>query len=318
MSELRFNPLLGTYTMIATNRQARPNMPKGYCPFCVGSGKVPDNYRVLVYPNDFPSLSTQPDLNISPTNFYESEPNYGHCEVILYHSDHNIKFYEISDNQLFELMEIWKNRFIELSKDEKIKFVFIFENKGEEVGVTQPHPHGQIYGYSFIPLKIETELKNCLNYYEKNNSNLFEDMIKQEKSDNQRIIFETESFIAFIPYFSDYPYGVFIVSKDNISNIGQMNSTILIDLASILKKITKGFDKIFDQAFPYMMCIHQSPVNSDWDSDLIYRFHIEFYTPLRAKNTIKWYASSEMGAWAAANTLSVEECAQNLKKLIEI
>jgi len=217
---------------------------------------------------------------------------------------------------VLKIVELWTDRFKELSKDPCIKYIFEFENRGEEVGVTMPHPHGQLYAYSWIPEKIRNELSNCKKYFKKNGTNLFKDLNEAEKKYKKRIVLENKSFIAYIPYFTDYPFGVFIVNKKLKINFTQFTLAEKKDLALMLKKLVKGFDKIYDRPFPYIMSIHQAPVNSPQYKDCAdyYGFHIEFYPPLRAKDKIKWYAGSEMGAGAAANPLDVDECAALLRK----
>lgn len=316
MSELRWNPLLRTWTMVASNRQQRPNMPKDWCPFCPGSGKVPEDYDVYCYNNDFPALTLNPEKpDVEESGLYKVAENYGKCEVILYSKEHNKTLPTLSVEHIIKLINLWTERFRELSKDEKIKYIFEFENRGEEVGVTMPHPHGQLYAYPFIPLKIKAELDSCRDYYNENKRCMICDMNKEEIKFKERVIAENESFIAYIPFFTDYPYGVFIVSKNHKGNFMEFTEDEKKDLAVILKGITGAFDKLFDRLFPYMMCIHQTPVNSKEYEDCknYYHFHIEFYPPLRDKNKIKFYASSEMGAWAACNPLSVEETAKVLR-----
>ena len=319
MSELRWNPLLRTYTIVASNRQNRPNMPKDWCPFCPGSGKVPDNYDVLMYQNDFPALSynpAQPDLE--STDLYKVAENYGKCEVILYSSDHYTSLPHLSVEHIYKLINLWTERTIEIAKESKVKYVFVFENRGEEVGVTMPHPHGQIYGYPFVPLKLKVELDSCKEYYEKTGRNMLLDMNEEEKKFKKRIIEENDTFLSYIPFFTDYPYGVFIVCKKPRSTFADFNDAEKKDLASILKTTTGGLDSLFDKPFPYMMCVHQSPVNEEEykDCNKYYNFHIEFYPPLRDSSRIKFYASSEMGAWAATNTRAVEETAGELREAI--
>jgi UDPglucose--hexose-1-phosphate uridylyltransferase len=215
-------------------------------------------------------------------------------------------------------VNLWVDRNEDLSKDKNIKYVFPFENRGKEVGVTMPHPHGQLYAYSWIPLKIKTELDSSKEYYEENKKCLICEMNQKEIDYKGRILYENESFLVYLPFFTDYPYGAFIVAKDHISNFSDFGSKHKIDLAKALKILTGGFDSLFDKKFPYMMVIHQTPVNSEKykDSEKYYHFHIEFYPPLRDENKIKWYASSEMGAWAAANTMAVEDTAPELREAI--
>ena len=317
MSELRWNPLLKTWTMVASNRQARPDLPKDWCPFCKGSGKVPDDYEVYCYNNDFPALTQNPKKpDVTGSDLYKVMENYGKCEVLLYSPEHNITLPNLTIDHIVKLVELWTERFSELKKDKKIKYIFEFENRGKEVGVTMPHPHGQLYAYPFIPLKIKVELDNCKEYYGAKKRCMICDMTDEEKKSRIRIISENDSFIAYIPFFTDYPYGVFIVSKSHKGNFTEFNEKEKRDLAVMLKNITGAFDKLFDKLFPYMMCIHQTPVNSEEykNANEFYHFHIEFYPPLRDKNRIKYYASSEMGAWAACNPLSIEETSKILRK----
>lgn len=320
MSELRYNPLLQTYTMVAGNRQARPNMPKDWCPFCPGSGKVPDHYDVHVYPNDFPALSKQPAVpTVKGSELYGVAENYGVCEVILFSPDHYASLHSLPHEHLVKLINLWKERYELHRQDERIKYIFEFENRGEEVGVTMPHPHGQLYGYPFVPAKIEQELKACREWHQKHGTDMLGDMNREELADGRRVLAKNDSFLAYLPYFTDYPYGAFIVAKDMIGSFADFNEAQKEDLAQMLKLITGGFDHLFNRPFPYMMCIHQRPVNSpEWaDAEQTYRFHIEFYPPLRDANRIKFYASSEMGAWAAANTRYVEETAIEFREAIE-
>ena len=313
---LRYNPLLGTWTMVAAHRQQRPHLPKNYCPFCPGSGKVPDHYEVLKYDNDFPALSTHPEEVIHPS-FYQAAPSYGYCEVILYSSDHQASLYQLSNEHLLKLAKLWKERWVALSQDPQVKYVFIFENRGEEVGVTMHHPHGQIYAYSWVPLKIEQEISQCRQWFEQHHQPLIPAITQAELQEKERVLTVNEHFVAFIPYFTDYPYGVFITPLRPINSIAEMEEVELQSLVKILKDVTGAFDALFHRPFPYMMCFHQIPVNMDTDVTPYYHFHIEFYTPLRAADKIKWYASSEMGAWAAANTRNVEECAEELRQALE-
>lgn len=336
MPEFRWNPLLDTWTLVATNRQHRPHLPKDYCPFCPTDNKALPNFDVLAYDNDFPAMSLgqtqEPGHNkqdVKPTTnsrqlstdntIFRNAEAVGKCEVILYSPDHNKQLYDLSDAHVLKIVEVWNERFTELQKDNRVKYIFEFENRGEEVGVTIHHPHGQLYAYSFIPAKIKTELDNCKKYYSKHKTNLFADLNAAEKKYKKRIVYQNKSFIAYIPYFTDYPFGVFVVNKKLKGNITQFTLAEKKDLAEMVKTLNRGFDKIYDRPFPYMMCLHQTPVNEKKyaDAENYFAFHIEYYPPLRAKDKIKWYAGSEMGAGAAANPLDVDECAAILRNLIQ-
>jgi UDPglucose--hexose-1-phosphate uridylyltransferase len=312
--ELRYNPLLDDWTMVASNRQHRPNMPKDYCPFCPGSGKVPDHYDVLKYDNDFPALMEHPpEPDPVGSELYQTKKAYGKCEVILYSPEHTKTLPELPVDHIEKLVDLWTERFVELSKNPLHQYVMIFENRGEECGVTMPHPHGQIYAYSQMPLKIRTELSNCKKYYQETGKNLFDEMNREELRFKERVIAENDHFLAYIPFFTDYPYGLFIVSKSPKTALCDFNRAEKRSLAEMLKRMTGAMDTMFERLFPYMMVLHQRPVNGE-DVEDYYRFHIEFYPPLRERDRIKYYASSEMGAWAACNPLAVEETAKRLRE----
>lgn len=317
MAELRFNPLLGTWTMVAASRQNRPQMPKDWCPFCPGSGKVPESYDVHKYDNDFPVMSANPPVpDDVGSDFYAVRPSMGACEVILYSSDHKKTLGELPVPHIRKLVDLWVERCVELAKTPTNKYVMPFENKGEEIGVTMPHPHGQIYAYSWVPQKVSVELDNAIAHHKKTGECIICRMNREEASFGRRIVFENSSFVAYLPFFTDYPYGVFIVAKNHRNYLSELDAAERDDLAEALKVVTGSFDRIFDRPFPYMMVIHQNPVNSsEYDAAKeAYHLHIEFYTPLRGKRVIKYYASSESGAWAAANVAAVETTAAEIRR----
>ncbi len=316
MSELRYNPLLRDWTMVASHRQKRPNMPKDDCPFCPGSGKVPDDYDVYKYDNDFPALSQNPpEPDPVATELYKVAPAYGKCEVILYSPEHHATLPQLPVSHLRKVVDLWTERFVELAKNPEHKYVLIFENRGPEVGVTMPHPHGQIYAFPYIPLKIRTELDSCQAHHKETGRCLMCDINHEEETFQERVLLETEHFVSYIPFFTDYPYGAFISSKSHRGSLDEFSDAEKDDLANILKQVTAGMDALFDREFPYMMVLHQNPVNGP-DTSTYYHFHIEFYPPLRAKDKIKFLASAETGAWAPCNPMSVEDTAKALREAI--
>ena len=317
MAELRWHPLTKDWVMIASHRQERPQMPKDWCPFCPGSGQVPDKFEVYKHDNDFPALSQTPPIpDDVATDFFKTKEAYGKCEVILYSSEHTVTLPELSYSHVGKLVDLWVERYDELRKDPNIKFIFIFENRGEVVGVTMPHPHGQIYGYSYLPKKIELELESSKEYYDEKGSCLICDMTKNEMEVGDRVIFENDDFIVFLPFFSEYPYGVYIVSKEHKQDITKFNEIERASLAEAIKDTVGMLDSLFDAPFPYMMCMHQTPVNSG-DYDNSYHFHIEFFPPMRSAVKQKFNASSETGAWAHCNPTAPEEKAIELRAAYE-
>lgn len=319
MAELRYNPLLDDYIMTSKNRSKRPDMPKGYCPFDIGSGKVPDDYDVLKYDNDFPILMEKPpEPDDVGSDFYKTKKSYGKCEVILYSPNHTGKIYELSDEHLKKLVDLWIDRNVELSKDEKHKYIFIFENKGKEVGTTMPHPHGQLYAYPMVPLRLRLELENSKKFYEKNNQNIFDKIIEEEKAFQKRVILEDDNLIIFMPFFAENPFTTYMVSKKDITSFSEFDKTMKKSFVKMLKTLTASFDLIYDRPFPYMMCVYQKPINIDKykDASKYYRFHVKFFPPLRGENSVKYNASSETGAWVHGNPMRVEDTAKFLQEAV--
>lgn len=312
MAELRYNPFKDDWVMVASHRQERPQMPKDWCPFCPGSGRVPEEYDVYKYDNDFPALSFDPpEPDDVATGFFKTEKSYGKCEVILYSPDHNTTLPQLSVKHVRKLVDLWCERFEELSKYEKSKYVMIFENRGEAVGVTMPHPHGQIYAYPFLPKKVEQKLHNAGKYLKEKGNCLFCDWLKAEQSFKQRVIFENEHFSVIIPFFSEFAYGTQIISRAHRNYITEFNDEEKTSLAETVRNTVGMYDSLFDMPFPYMMCIYNAPVNMGDIEGL--HFHIEFFPPMRSKEKQQFLASSETGAGAHCNPTAPEEKAAELR-----
>jgi UDPglucose--hexose-1-phosphate uridylyltransferase len=176
-----------------------------------------------------------------------------------------------------------------------------------------PHPHGQIYGYSFIPKKLELELDNAGRYMEEKKKCLFCEMLDEEVSFEKRVIFRNEHFTVFLPFFSEYPYGVYIMSNAHRANITEFSDDERNALAETLRCTTGMLDSLFNMKFPYMMCMYNQPVNGE-DASEFYHFHIAFYPPMRSADKIKFNASSETGAWAHCNPTCPEDTSIELRE----
>ena len=312
MAELRYNPFLDDYVIIASHRQSRPQMPRDYCPFCPGSGKVPDHYDVLKYDNDFPALSPHPPaVDLVATDFFETQPAYGKCEVILYTSKHEGSLGSLSQPQAERLVALWVERFEALSSDPKIKYVLIFENRGEAVGVTMPHPHGQIYGYSFLPKKIALECASLERYNKEKGRCLYCELLENELLEEKRIVFRNRFFTVFVPFFAAYPYQLFLVPSSHRRTIAELSTEERVAFAETLRQTCGMYDQLFGFAFPYMMCIESAPVNTGREYD--YHFHVEFFPPMRDRDKLKMNASSETGVFTHCNPTSPEEKAAELR-----
>ncbi len=221
VSELRWHPILEEWVITATHRQDRTFLPPDdYCPLCpTKEGGFPteipaNDYEIVTFENRFPSLKhPAPKPAVDETELYKVRPAHGICEVICYTSRHNGTLTDASLEEMRNLIDVWTDRYYELGSLDFIDYVLIFENKGEIIGVTLNHPHGQIYAFPFIPPKIQKELESGIKYKSRTGNCLFCDIIKEEYKDKKRLVVENDSFVALVPFFARFPYEVYIFSR---------------------------------------------------------------------------------------------------------
>ncbi|HEY0005022.1 MAG TPA: galactose-1-phosphate uridylyltransferase [Pyrinomonadaceae bacterium] len=330
MSELRWNPLLGEWVATATHRQNRTFLPPAdFCPLCpTRPGGFPTEipeatYDIVAFENRFPSLRRDPPApEVSGSDLYPVRPGEGVCEVLVYTPNHNSTLAAEPVEQIDKLVRVWTDRFQELAALEFVDYVYIFENKGEAIGVTLHHPHGQIYAYPFVPPRIARELDQSRSHHLSTGRCLACDIISEERSDGRRVITENDSFIAVIPFFARWPYETHIYASSHLQALTDFDRKTQKDLAAILKAVLSAFDRLFNLSFPYMMVLHQRPVDggrydgSQDGSYPYYHFHIEFYPPLRTANKLKYLAGSETGAGMFINDTLAEEKAAELRSLV--
>ena len=323
MSELRWNPILGEWTATATHRQDRTFLPpEDYCPLCPTRqggfpSEVPEStYDIVSFENRFPSLKKDPDdPAVQGSDFYPVQPAQGICEVVLYSPNHSSSLAKEPVEQIDKLVRVWTDRFAELGAYDFVHYVFIFENKGEAIGVTLHHPHGQIYAYPFIPPRILKELEQAAIYKDKHDRCLYCELANQELKDGKRVIARNDTFVSVIPFFARWPYETHIYAVRHFQTLLDMSRDEQKQLAEMLKTVLVTFDKLFNISFPYMMVMHQAPTDgNNYDH---YHFHIEFYPPLRAANRLKYLAGSETGAGMFINDTLPEAKAAELRSHLE-
>lgn len=324
LSELRFNPILQEWVITATHRQGRTFLPPAsFCPLCptVENGcptEIPrPDFDIVSFENRFPSLSlAPPGPEVAATSLNQVQPSAGVCEVVVYTPEHSSSLASQPPEQILKLIHVWRHRFREMDGLEIVKYIYIFENKGEAVGVTLHHPHGQIYAYPFVPPVAVRELNAARDHHSKHGECLFCSVVEAELAEGSRVVAENGSFAAFIPFYARYPYEVHLYPKRHCTSILDLTSAEDFYFAEILKQILAAFDRLFGTSFPYVMAIHQRPSDGASYEDF-FHFHIEFYPPMRAKDRLKFLAGSELGAGTFINDALPEQTAPNLKALIE-
>ena len=296
MSELRWHPLLEQWVVVTAHRQDRPQMPADWCPFCPGSGRVPGHYDVCLYPNDFPAFSFD-DPNAS-----------GACDVVLYSPEHTLLPSELPVGQWEKIVALWTRRTQELVSDARVKHVMIFENSGEAVGVTMPHPHGQIYAFPFIPPRVERELASVSAFRRKTGECLYCAILADEQRDPRRFIAENAHFVAFAPHFARFPYETLIYARRHAAALADLRPEEARDLAAIISLMRKKYDALFGFPMPLtpaplMMVLHQSA-----------HLYVEFLPLERSAGKLKYLAAVESASWTFLNDVIPEQAADALRR----
>ncbi|MBS1627971.1 MAG: UDP-glucose--hexose-1-phosphate uridylyltransferase [Bacteroidetes bacterium] len=300
----RLNILTGEWVLISPHRSKRPwqgkveslpanNRPAydSSCYLCPGNtradGSVNPNYnKPFAFTNDFSALLPNiPEGKTNNNNLLYAESEKGICRVICFSPKHNLTLPDLSVNEIVEVINLWQDEFLTLKKNEWIKYIQIFENKGEIMGCSNPHPHGQIWSSSHIPVEIKKETQQQQLYFQQNNKSLLQDYLQLELQLNERVVINEKHFAALVPYWAVWPYETIIISKRQVKNVTEFNEEEKESLAITLKKLTTIYDKLFNTSFPYSAGMHQQPVNNGEHAE--WHWHMHFYPPLLRSATVK-------------------------------
>jgi len=330
-SSKRWNPMAGEWVIIAETTADRPwdgnSVPQEQqvlpehdpdCYLCPGvvraSGVTNPVYQsTYVFDNDFPSFSME--IPGEATDNHEGAvPAYGICRVVCFSPQHNLTLAEMDTDGFIQVLNTFREQFLDLSSRPNIENVLIFENKGAVIGVSNPHPHGQVYATDFVPRVLEREYRMFQQHLEENGSCLLCDIIGKELTDDRRIICRNPDFIAYVPYFARYSYEVHITPLRHVSSLAYLDKAELASLADIYRQVTVRYDNLFEISSPNITVFHNAPCAEGWEPDP-FHFHIEFYPPLRSANKLKYMAGFETGGGNIINPTLPEAAAEALKAL---
>ncbi len=298
-NQLRQDPLTGEWISISPHRGARAFLPpKQSCPLCPSTddyqSEIPGEFDVVVFENKNPSFgpATEP-LQPSGKPLERSALATGRCEVVVFSPEHVGSLAGQSSLRFRTVVNAWIQRTQELKKLPGVEQVFIFENRGEEIGVTLHHPHGQIYCYPFIPPTTEKLLTRV-----SQTEGFYESLLANEQSSPRELV-STDSFLAFVPFAARWPIEIQILPKRHVSDLTELNENEIEEFASLYQKLLVSLDKLYDSPTPYIAGIHQAPRNN---SEL--RLMVKITSPRRASDKLKYLAGSEsaMGAFISDTT----------------
>lgn len=318
-SMMRLDPLTGEWIAVASHRQSRTYMPPAdECPLCPSRdgrlSEVPsEDYQVVAFENRFPSLSTRLDEHSITIGegLEQQRPGAGRCEVICFTSDHETSFAQLPTRQARLVVDAWADRTSELSAIETVEYVFPFENRGVEIGVTLQHPHGQIYAYPFVPPRALTELTRAEAYAQEHGRNLFGDIMQAELRDGTRVLVDSREWLAFVPFAARWPMEVHLYPKRQVADLPGLDDAQREDFATVYLDVLQRFDRVYTPPTPYVAAWQQAPARSHRDQAWL---HLELYSIRRAEGKIKYLAGSESGQGAFVNDGLPEQLARRLRE----
>ncbi|HEY0134908.1 MAG TPA: galactose-1-phosphate uridylyltransferase [Nannocystis sp.] len=313
-SHLRWHPLRGEWVVYATHRQTRTFLPPPeFNPLRPGTDpafptEVPAGpWEVAVFENLFPALS--PHAGAAPVCDVETRPGVGACEVVVFTQDPNASLGGLPLDRIELIMQVWGDRYTEIGGRDEIAYVFPFENRGVEVGVTLHHPHGQIYAYPFVPPIPARELEQQRAYYQKHGRGLLADMIARERADGRRVLYAGEHAIAYVPVCARYAYEVWVSPIEPVPSFAALDDATRADLARALKTVLCKYDALWQRPFPYLMACKQAPTDGADHPEA--HLQIELYPPYRMPGRLKYLAGTEIGAGVfTADTLPEDKAAE--------
>ncbi len=303
-SHTRLNILTGDWVLVSPHRMKRPWQGKvetlpaddrpSYDPACYlcpgnkrSDGSLNPQYEdAYAFINDFSALLPDTPAGGDDINgLLISKSETGICKVICFSPDHRLTLPLMEEAAIVKLIHLWKKEFTELSQNEQIRYIQIFENKGDVMGCSNPHPHGQIWASSSLPLELSKETAQQKKYYAENGKSLLSAYVELELQQQERIVLENAHFVALVPYWAVWPFETMIISKRHIQTILQFTAEEETAFAEILKQLTAKYDNLFNISFPYSAGMHQAPVNDGEHPE--WHFHMHFYPPLLRSATVK-------------------------------
>ncbi|MBH5298695.1 galactose-1-phosphate uridylyltransferase [Corynebacterium ulcerans] len=329
LSEIRRDPLTGKWVAYAAHRMNRTFMPPAHenplAPSLPGENptEIPSpTYDVVVFENRFPSFSMNIEVgedwehSVDGIDIFPRKPALARCEVVCFTEDANTSFKDLPVKRIRTVIDVWAHRTAALSALPTVKQVFPFENRGEEIGVTLQHPHGQIYSYPFLSPRIAAITEQARDFAGKNpGKELFAEILSAERAAQTRIITETEYFTAFVPAAAQWPVEVMVWPNRHVADFTELTSAERDDLAVLLKRLYESIDRFFDgvEKTPYIAGWNQAPVDPGQRS--LVRLHLQLFSLMRSPHRMKFLAGSESSQGVWINDTTPERIAERFREV---
>ena len=332
----RFNPLTGDWVLVSSGRQNRPwtgqiepnsghEKPVTFdkkCALCPGtrraSGEVNADYNgTYVFDNDFPALAAEVPIDepIENSPLFNNRYDHGVCRVICFSEDHSQTLAKMATDCIVDVVSLWVEQTEELFDRPGINHVQIFENRGDAMGCSNPHPHGQIWAQGHVPTIPLKEVGAMAEYDASHGRSLLSDYLNEELTRGERVVCENEHFAVVVPYWAAWPFETLLIPKRCVGLLTELSIEERVALADIIRRISVRYDNLFQTSFPYSSGIHQRPLSLDPKQP--YHLHMHYFPPLlRSSSVRKFMVGYEMMA-EAQRDLSPEEAASHLRNQAE-
>ncbi|HEV8652161.1 MAG TPA: galactose-1-phosphate uridylyltransferase [Actinomycetes bacterium] len=322
-SEIRYDVLVDQWVVIAGHRQTRTHLPPTTeCPLCPSTPGRPteipaDDYDVVVFENRFPSLSygiesgvVDPPAGQTGDGVFLRRPGIGRCEVVCFTADHDTSFAQLPPERVATVLEAWTDRTRELSVLPGVEQVFVFENRGEEIGVTLSHPHGQIYAYPFVAPRAMRMVGTAERHRATRGTCLFCVAIVAEEAAAVRVVARTSHWVAFVPHAARWPFEVHIYPRRHVPDLTALDETEREQFPELYLDVLHRFDGIFGTKMPYIAGWQQAPVRVGHDLGHLF---LQVFSIRRAPGKLKYLAASESAMGVFINDIAPEQAAKLLR-----
>lgn len=322
--EVRFDRLTGEWVAVAAHRQTRTYLPPAdQCPLCPSTGdresEIPaEDFDVVVFENRFPSLG--PDLGVLPGTeppaqrglWGRPSPAVGRCEVVVFTPEHRGSFASLPFERARTVVEAWARRTEALSAMTGVRHVFPFENRGEQIGVTLHHPHGQIYAYPYPAPHAARLAARSRAHLEATGRPLMGELLADETAAGDRMVVAGEHFSAYVPYAARWPLEVHLVPHRQVPDLAALDGEERDELAVLYRDLVRRVDRLWATPTPYIAAWHQTPVTAaDREAGWL---HLQLTSPRRSEDKLKFLAGSEAAMGAFINDVPAEQTAARLRE----
>jgi UDPglucose--hexose-1-phosphate uridylyltransferase len=286
--------------------------------------EVPDTaYDVVVFENRFPSYAWESGIDLGAEATHDpigwKRPALGRCEVVCFTSNHDATFADLTPWRVRTVVEAWADRTRALGALNDVQHVFCFENRGQEIGVTLHHPHGQIYAYPYVPQRTSAILRQASAHYELTGRLLGADILTAELADGSRVVTQSEHWVAYVPFAARWPVEVHLAPRRDVADIPALTSSERDDLATTYLDLLRRLDRFYLDAagepihLPYIAGWHQAPAKRGRE---VSRLHLQVMSILRSPSKLKFLAGSESGVGGWVNDVAPEQVASRLRDVV--